>query len=298
MELKEFIAATAARTETCLKQLLPLQPGPQAQLLEAINYSLFAGGKRLRPALFFAALDAFPAAVQAKQEVYLPFAAALEMIHTYSLIHDDLPAMDNSEQRRGRPTCHKAFDEATAILAGDALLTEAFAAMLRLKTQVSPNRLLNAMEEAANSAGATGLVAGQMADLALSGQKADQKQLVYLARQKTGALFRACIVCAAHLAGANRQELACLRTYSEQLGLSFQISDDILDVTGDSQKLGKPVGSDAHNSRTTFVSLLGIEQARLQAQAAAQAAVEALAPLGGRAALLRQFPALLLEREH
>ncbi|MCL1906159.1 MAG: polyprenyl synthetase family protein, partial [Clostridiales bacterium] len=241
---------------------------------------------------------AFPNGLEAEEEDYLPFGAALEMIHTYSLIHDDLPAMDDDDLRRGRPTCHKAFDEATAILAGDALLTHAFAAMMRLKKQVDPERLLAATEEVALSAGLMGMVAGQMVDLALTGQKATSQQLRYMVQKKTGALFSASVLSAAHLAGAGQQELKALRAYSDHLGLSFQIADDILDAEGDRDKLGKPIGSDAKNSKSTFLSLLGQEEARQWAWQAADNAVQALAPLGERGELLRQFPALMLRREN
>lgn len=297
MELKDFIDEAASRTEACLKRVLPLPQGPEARLIEAMRYSVFAGGKRLRPALFLATLSALSQGLEAEEDAYLPFAAALEMIHTYSLIHDDLPAMDNDDLRRGRPTCHKAFDEATAILAGDALLTHAFAIMMRLKKQVSPQRLLAALEEVALSAGLMGMVAGQMVDMSLTAQAATGEQLRYMVQRKTGALFSACILSAAYLAGAAPQEMTALRAYSDQLGLCFQISDDILDVAGDPDKLGKPIGSDAKNSKTTFVSLLGQEQARQWARQAAEAAVQSLSPLKEKAELLRQFPMLMFSRE-
>jgi geranylgeranyl diphosphate synthase type II len=261
-------------------------------------YSVFAGGKRLRPALFLVALKTFSAGLEAEEDAYLPFAAALEMIHTYSLIHDDLPAMDDDDLRRGRPTCHKAFDEATAILAGDALLTQAFAAMLSLKERVSPPRLLEAMAEVALCAGPAGLVAGQMVDLALTGQAATTRQLRYMAQRKTGALFAAAVLSAAHLAGAKEGELTALRLFSDQLGISFQIADDILDEEGEWDKLGKPLGSDAKNSKSTFLSLLGLKEARRQAARAARTAEQALAPLGEKAELLRQFPALMFKRDN
>lgn len=297
MELKDFLPQAAARAEACLERVLPQLQGPEVRLIEAMRYSVFAGGKRLRPALFLATLRAFSANLEAEEDAYLPFAAALEMIHTYSLIHDDLPAMDNDDLRRGRPTCHKAFGEATAILAGDALLTHAFAVMLRLKKPISPERLLVATEEVASSAGAMGMVAGQMLDMALEGQEATSQQLRYMAERKTGALFSASVLSAAHLAGAGQPELAALRAYCDHLGLSFQIADDILDMAGDQDKLGKPLGSDAKNKKSTFLYLLGQEEARQWAWQEGEAAVRALAPLGEQAELLRQFPGLMLRRE-
>ena len=298
MALKDFIAEVAIQTEACLDKILPLPQGPETKLLEAMRYSVFAGGKRLRPALFLATLKAFPAGLEAQESAYLPFAAALEMIHTYSLIHDDLPAMDDDDLRRGRPTCHKAFDEATAILAGDALLTHAFAAMMHLKKQVSPQRLLEATEEVALSAGLMGMVTGQMIDLALSGQNASAEDLHYMIQHKTSALFSASVISAAHLAGANQREIKCLRTYSDYLGISFQIADDILDVVGTQDKLGKPIGSDVKNSKSTFVSLLGREEARKLAWRASEEAMLSLAPLGERVELLLQFPLLMFRRDH
>lgn len=296
-ELADFIAQTALSTEACLEKLLQPASGFQVRLLEAMRYSIFAGGKRLRPALFMATLEAFSTGLEAEQEAYLPFAAALEMIHTYSLIHDDLPAMDDDDLRRGRPTCHKAFDEATAILAGDALLTQAFAVMASIKNRVSPLRLINALEEVAFCAGSNGMIAGQMADIALTGQQAASKQLYDMIQQKTGALFRASTLCAAYLAGAGQAKLNALSVFAQQLGITFQIVDDILDITGNQTKLGKPIGSDAKNSKINFATLLGQDEARKIAQRAAHEAKEALKPLGDNAILLCQFPALMLNRE-
>jgi len=298
MELRAFLREAVAATGACLEQLLPTPAGLEARLHEAMRYSVFAGGKRLRPALFVATLRACAEGLEAAESEYLPFAAALEMIHSYSLIHDDLPAMDNDDTRRGCPTCHKAFGEATAILAGDALLTQAFAAMLQLKKMVSPARLLDAMEEVAIAAGPRGMVAGQMADLALEGQQPTLAQLQYMVQRKTGALFTAAILSAAHLAGANQPQMRALRDYSEHLGVSFQIADDILDISGDPLKLGKPIGSDAKNNKATIVSLLGPKEAGLLARQTAGQAVAALAAFDERADLLRGFPHMLLRREN
>lgn len=298
MELKDFLQQTAAATEACLEQLLPIPSGLEARLHLAMRYSVLAGGKRLRPALFLATLKACADGLETARENYLPFAAALELIHSYSLIHDDLPAMDNDDMRRGRPTCHKAFDEATAILAGDALLTLAFSAMLNLKDQVSPARLLDAMAEVAWAAGPCGMVAGQMADMALEGQQPSLRQLQEMARGKTGALFTASILSAAHLAGASPPQMQALRKYSEHLGISFQIADDILDITGDPGKLGKPVGSDEKNSKATFVSLLGLKEASILARQTAEQAADLLSAFDERAHLLRQFPHMLLRRDN
>lgn len=297
MKLTDFLTEAAAETEQALEQALPQPEGPEAVLYEAMRYSVFAGGKRLRPALFLAVLAAFPARLEAAREAYLPFAAALEMIHTYSLIHDDLPAMDDDDLRRGRPTCHKVYGEATAILAGDALLTHAFTTMLQLNSVVTGQRLPQAVAEVAVAAGAQGMVAGQMVDILAEGQQLDLQQLQYIYARKTGALFAASVLSAAHLLGLKEAELDDLRCYCKHLGLAFQIADDILDQTADPQKLGKPLGSDAKNAKCTYASLLGVEQAQEQGLAAADRAAGALDGFGPELDLLRTFPYAFIERD-
>lgn len=292
MELKDFLQEIAAETEQELKKQLPEEKGPEQRLYAAMRYSALAGGKRLRPALFAATLAAFGQ----ERAPYLPFAAGLEMIHTYSLIHDDLPAMDNDDLRRGKPTCHKAFDEATAILAGDGLLTHAFAVMLSVPAE--PQRLLAAVSLVARLAGCGGMVSGQAAELASPPESIDKERLDYIYQGKTGALLACAALSAAHLCGATPEQLAALEEYSYQCGRAFQIIDDVLDIQGDAALLGKSVGSDAKNDTLTYAELLGCEAARAEALTSAEQALAALSGFDNQADLLRQFPLYFIDRDH
>lgn len=274
------------------------------RLLAAMRYSLLAGGKRLRPLLFLAAVESLRPQASAlpveKLAAYLPFACGIEMLHTYSLIHDDLPAMDNDDLRRGRPSCHKAFDEATAILAGDGLLTHCFCCLLAVKT-VPNERVLAAARYFAWQAGVGGMVSGQALDLAAenaNGQPLDLAGLRQVHASKTGALLEAAVVCGGWLAGAAEPERGALAQFGRQFGLAFQIEDDILDVTGSEAQLGKPVGSDAANHKTTYVSLLGLAGARQAAEQARRGARQALAPLGERGRLLAALAEHFCRREN
>lgn len=224
---------------------------------EAMEYSLLAGGKRIRPILLMATAEA----LGVKGYNFLPVACGLEMIHTYSLIHDDLPCMDNDDYRRGRLTNHKVYGEAMAVLAGDGLLTLAFEVMLEQKNVPAP-ALIETVREMAMCAGNFGMVGGQGLDLEFEGKEITPEQLRKLHSGKTGALFIAAVRGGAHLAGANEQELLALTKFADLLGLAFQIEDDILDVVGTEAELGKPVGSDAKNNKSTYVSLYGLEAAR------------------------------------
>ncbi len=258
------------------------------QLREAMKYSLLAGGKRLRPVLCLLCGGAVAPEEKraALRRAMLPFAAGLEMIHTYSLIHDDLPSMDNDDLRRGRPSCHKAFDEATALLAGDALLTDSFSFMARagLQNGLDPERVLSALGVVAEAAGSRGMVGGQVLDIACTGlgkapQRGDPvlvRQLALMQSMKTGALFRAACVSGGYLGGANAGQIDALRCYAEGLGAAFQIVDDILDETQDSATLGKPSGSDAALGKLTWPALTSLEESRERAAAEAGRAVSAL----------------------
>lgn len=249
------------------------------RLRESMGYSLMAGGKRLRPVL---CLSAAALCGENTQRV-LPFAAAIEMIHTYSLIHDDLPAMDNDDLRRGKPSNHKAFDEATAILAGDGLLTDAFLHMCTV--DVSAERLLAAIAELALAAGSSGMVGGQEWDMIYTGGSAiGMEQLRQMHAMKTGALLRASCVCGALLAGAVPALREALAAYGAALGVAFQIADDILDVVSDTATLGKPAGSDAAQGKNTYPALVGLEKSRELADAQANAACAALDGLAGQEA--------------
>ena len=240
-----------------------------ATLREAMLYSLHAGGKRLRPVLVLAVLEAFgkPLALG------MPVACAVEMIHTYSLIHDDLPAMDDDDLRRGRPTNHKVYGEAMAILAGDALLTHAFETVCQVLGEGVPAaRVVQIVQELAAFAGAKGMVGGQSADMEGENRELTLEELQYIHRHKTGDLLVFCVRAGALLAGATAPQLAALTVYAERIGLAFQIQDDILDVVGDEEKIGKPVGSDVERRKSTYPALLGLEPSRrLLAQTIAEA---------------------------
>ena len=270
---------------------LKKNPALEEKLSQAMEYSLMSGGKRLRPILLMAAADA----VRGNGEKFLTVATAMEMIHTYSLIHDDLPAMDNDDYRRGKLTNHKVFGEATAILAGDALLTLAFEVITRQKN-ISPEILLKIVQEISTAAGAAGMVGGQSIDLESEGKKISMATLQKMHLGKTGAIFKAAIRSGAILAGANSQQLDALTIYAEKFGLAFQITDDILDVTGDEKNLGKPVGSDAKNNKSTYVSLTSIDAAKNLAQKAVDEAVDALKNFGAEADFLRDLVKYLIGR--
>lgn len=267
------------------------------RLLAAMRYSLLAGGKRLRPLLFLAALESLGQA-EASLAAYLPFACGIEMLHTYSLIHDDLPAMDDDDLRRGRPSCHKAFDEATAILAGDGLLTHCFCRLLAVDAPAE--RIVRAGRYFAWQAGVGGMVAGQALDLAAENAATplDLAGLRSIHASKTGALLEAAVVCGAILAGADERQQRALADFGRQFGLAFQITDDILDVVGEQSKLGKPVGSDAANHKTTYVSLFGLDGARQAAEKAQQGAQNALLALGERGELLAALTDYFCRRDN
>lgn len=265
------------------------------QLYKAMEYSLMAGGKRIRPILLMAAVDAVNSH-GIKGENFLSVASALEMIHTYSLIHDDLPAMDNSDYRRGKLTNHKVFGEATAILVGDALLTLAFEVITRQKNVKYPV-LLEVVKEVAQAAGAGGMVGGQQIDLNSEEKQIDLATLKKMHLGKTGALFRASIRSGAILAGANIKQLAALTTYADNFGLAFQITDDILDVEGEENYIGKPTGGDEKNHKSTYVTLTSLDDAKKLAEDAIQNAVDALKIFGEEANFLREIVQYLIQRK-
>ena len=263
-----------------------------SKLDEAMLYSLKAGGKRLRPILLMATAEA----LGVKGYNYLPVACGLEMIHTYSLIHDDLPCMDNDDYRRGKLTNHKMFGEAMAVLAGDGLLTLAFEVMLEQKN-VQPEALIETVREMAMCAGNFGMAGGQVLDLEAEHKEISAEELRTLHAAKTGALFIAAVRGGAHLAGANDQELLALTKFADLLGLAFQITDDILDVTGDEKVLGKPVGSDVKNHKTTYVSLYGLAAAEELAKKTVDEALGCLEMFGERADALRGIAKMITDRK-
>ena len=267
-----YLEASRQRVESALDAAL----GPERpeSLREAMRYSLLAGGKRLRPILCLASCEL----AGGTSALALPTAVALEMIHTMSLIHDDLPAMDNDDLRRGRPTNNKVFGEANAILAGDALLTRAFEMVALRSPGVAPERLLRVLGELSLAAGAPGLVGGQVVDLESEGRQVDLDTLEYIHLHKTGALLQASVLTGALIAGAADDLLAALRTYSRGIGLAFQIIDDILDLTASSAVLGKTAGKDLAADKTTYPKLLGLEESRRRAEALVRESKEALEP--------------------
>lgn len=290
--LKQYIAERTTLIDQALQAALPPQTGCDSVLIEAMRYSLFAGGKRLRPILLMATAEA----LGSPGHLYIQVACALEMIHTYSLIHDDLPVMDNDDYRRGKLTNHKVYGDALALLAGDGLLTEAFVTML-LQPGVDKGILCIVVKEIAEAAGPYGMVSGQAVDLLSENKRIDSKTLQYMHHQKTGAMFRAAVRSGAWLAGADERQLAALTEYANQFGLAFQITDDILDVVGSSEKIGKLVGSDERNHKSTYVSLYTLDGAREMARQSIEQAVAALTIFGDKAETLRLLVQHLLLRE-
>ncbi|KEF41787.1 MAG: farnesyl-diphosphate synthase [Cyanobium sp. CACIAM 14] len=286
-----YLEAARWRVEAALES--SLGPERPESLREAMRYSLLAGGKRLRPILCLAACEL----AGGDADLAMPTAVALEMIHTMSLIHDDLPAMDNDDLRRGRPTNHKVYGEAKAILAGDALLTRAFEMVALRSPGVPPERLLAVVGEISLAAGAPGLVGGQVVDLECEAREVDLDTLEYIHLHKTGALLRACVLCGALIAGASEELLAALRTYARGIGLAFQIIDDILDVTASSDVLGKTAGKDLTADKTTYPKLLGLEESRHRADALVTEAKVVLAPWSAKAAPLLALADYITSRD-
>ena len=290
---RNYLKERQAQVEELMETLVPVKAGdPLAEMMKAMRYSLFAGGKRLRPILLLAAADA----VGVDGRRFLHSACALEMIHTYSLIHDDLPAMDDDDYRRGMPTNHKVFGEGMAILAGDGLLTLAFETLLS-QPDVPAETLNRVTREIALAAGPSGMVGGQAIDLLSEGKSPDQETMTLMHRLKTGALFRASIRSGGILAGATEAELSDLTRFAESFGLAFQITDDILDVTGSEAVLGKPIGSDERNHKATYVTVYSLTAAQKMAQEAVQESLTALAGFGDKAWVLRSLSEYLLTRD-
>lgn len=282
--------------EKALPAYLPPVGGWQSVAAEAMEYACKGGGKRIRPVL----LLEFCTLCGGDAQAAMPFAAAVEMIHTYSLVHDDLPCMDDSPMRRGRPSTHAVYGETMALLAGDGLLNRAFEVMLDARNTAAfpAERALSAASALADAAGIHGMVGGQVLDLQSEGKAIDLDTLELLQRGKTAALLTAACVMGARLAGADAEREEAARLYGENIGLSFQIVDDILNVTATAEELGKPVGNDAEHQKATYVSLLGLEEARRLAASRTQTAIDALAPFGAQADTLRQLAQALLERRH
>lgn len=292
---KDFAAASHARIDAALDRFLPLSQDP-TQLREAMRYSLFNGGKRVRPTLVYASALAISAhALDSHAELLNRIACALESLHSYSLVHDDLPAMDDDDLRRGKPTCHIAFNEATAILAGDALQTFAFE-LLSEAEAVDATTQIALIRQLAHASGVRGMVLGQAIDLAAVDKQLDLAQLETMHRHKTGALIRASVSMGATALGASEAQLTALDTYAASVGLAFQVQDDILDVIADTETLGKQQGADIARNKPTYVALLGLEGARTKARELHQQALAALSEFGESADYLRALSAYIIER--
>lgn len=294
LQLADYLKERAALIERHLTTSLPADDDSGSRLIEAMRYSLMAGGKRLRPVLALAACEA----VGGQLERAVGYACALEMIHTYSLVHDDLPCMDNDDLRRGRPTNHRVFGEAIAILAGDGLLTDAFALIARSAgTAGIPTELVvDTIRDLAEACGSSGMVGGQAMDLLAEGRVLNQQELERLHRKKTGALFIASVCGGARLGGAEPSQLHLLRNYASALGLAFQVTDDLLDIEQTTERLGKRSQKDQARGKATYPSILGIERSRALARDLASTACDALAAFDVRAEPLRMLAIFAVER--
>ena len=288
MNFKEELQKRTGEIEEIIKGYLPEETGFQKTVLEAVNYSVLAGGKRLRPMLMQETCRMFGG----EGELVKPFMAAIEMIHTYSLVHDDLPAMDNDEYRRGKKTTHAVYGEAMGILAGDALLNLAF------ETAAEAFAIeARAMQILARKAGIYGMIGGQVVDVESEGQPLSREKLNFIYRLKTSALIEASMMIGAVLAGASDEELAAVERVAGDVGLAFQIQDDILDVTSTLEVLGKPIHSDDKNNKTTYVTLEGLDKARADVEAVSERALETLRSLNYRNEFLEELIRMLITRE-
>ncbi|MEJ2520613.1 MAG: polyprenyl synthetase family protein [Desulfuromonadales bacterium] len=294
MDLDAYLQDRVAQIDRALEQRLPGENILPASLHQAMRYSVFAGGKRLRPILMIAACEA----VGGEMQQVVAAACAMEMIHTYSLVHDDLPAMDNDDFRRGRPTNHKIFGEATAILCGDALLTEAFRLLAEegLRQGGSADKMLQVIEVIARYAGSQGMVGGQVVDMESEGTAVDFPTLEYIHTHKTGGLILASVQVGALLGGGTEEQIKAINRFGAAAGLAFQIADDILDVTGNHIELGKSVGSDQVRGKATYPGLLGLAESREKASELCDLAVEALNPLGEAAKTLQDLARYIIRR--
>ena len=298
MDIHRYLQKRKERVDSALERVLPKREELTSNLHRAMHHSLFAGGKRIRPILSMASFEA----AGGRGERIIPFACALEMIHTYSLIHDDLPAIDNDDFRRGKPTCHKVFGQAIALLAGDGLLTEAFRLMTNrpAKDHSSGDEalVLDLINEVSQAAGVLGMVGGQVVDIESEGKAVDLPTVQYIHTHKTGAMILASVRVGAKLGGAKETLLKALTRYGENLGLAFQIADDILNVEGKAALMGKKTGSDLSMRKATYPSVLGVEEAKKRAKKLVDMAVDALEQLGEDADPLREIARFVISREY
>jgi geranylgeranyl diphosphate synthase, type II len=293
--LKAYLHEKKTIVDRALTSYFPEAKGPAADVMKAMTYSLFAGGKRLRPILCMASASV----VGGVEEDVIPIACALECIHTYSLIHDDLPAMDDDDLRRGKPTNHKVFGEALALLAGDGLLTEAFSLLTSepFSGPISETVLLKVIRLIARASGHEGMVGGQVVDIQCERRDVDFPMVEYIHRHKTGALIRASVLAGALAGGGNSDQTAALGQYGDKIGLAFQISDDILDVEGDSEVMGKGSGSDDRKDKATYPALIGLQRSKEIQAGLVEEAIGTLRPFGDRAEPLRLIAQYIIERK-
>lgn len=295
MEFKNSLKIKSDYIEELLKKYMPKEDGYQSTIMESMNYSLKSGGKRLRPILTLEACKI----VGGSEEDAIPFAMAIEMIHTYSLIHDDLPSLDNDDLRRGKPTNHKVYGEAMAILAGDGLLNYAYEIMLSSSlNKDNPEKYLRAIGEIAKSAGIYGMIGGQVVDVESENTLIPKEKLDYIHLNKTAAIMVGCMRAGAIVGNANEEQLEKVTKYAKNIGLSFQIVDDILDIIGDESKLGKHVGSDIENNKSTYPSLIGLEKSKEVATQLINEARENIKTLNGDYSFLDGLANYIIDREY
>ena len=294
MDINKEIAEHTTQVEAIITKYLPKESGYQKTVMEAMNYSFLAGGKRLRPMLMQETYRLFGGS----SDIIEPFMAAIEMIHTYSLIHDDLPAMDNDDYRRGRKTTHVVYGEAMGILAGDALLNFAFETACKgLMQDVGNPAVARAVQILAQKAGIYGMLGGQVVDVESEGQPLEREKLDFIYDLKTGALIEASMLIGAVLAGASEKEQQVILQVAKDVGLAFQIQDDILDVTSDMETLGKPIGSDEKNHKTTYVTIRGLAQAQKDVEKISERALEGVASLSEKNVFLNELIRYLIYRK-
>ena len=294
MDINTEIAEHTTQVEAIITKYLPKESGYQKTVMEAMNYSFLAGGKRLRPMLMQETYRLFGGS----SDIIEPFMAAIEMIHTYSLIHDDLPAMDNDDYRRGRKTTHVVYGEAMGILAGDALLNFAFETACKgLMQDVGNPAVARAVQILAQKAGIYGMLGGQVVDVESEGQPLEREKLDFIYDLKTGALIEASMLIGAVLAGASEKEQQVILQVAKDVGLAFQIQDDILDVTSDMETLGKPIGSDEKNHKTTYVTIRGLAQAQKDVEKISERALEGVASLSEKNVFLNELIRYLIHRK-
>lgn len=294
MDIKGYFSKIKEEIDTALDSCLPSEDDYPPEINRAMRYSMFAGGKRLRPILLIASAEA----LGGKRETVLPFAGAIEMIHTYTLIHDDLPALDNDDFRRGRPANHKIFGEAAAVLAGDGLLTTAFQVMtdVTLMDGIPAPIICRVTNEIARAVGTLGTIGGQIVDMQSEEQRIDISTLEYIHTHKTGKMICAAVRAGAILAGGSEKEIKVLTDYGEKIGLAFQIVDDVLDIEGDQKKLGKDVGSDIEKDKATYPSILGIDESKTKANKLVEQGIASLRDIGEKGKILNDIARYIVKR--